>query len=126
MSRILGLESEHYSGNWSVVKIQNDFALDSKIRDAGWNLFSMTEEVKAMFFGAITPEKVKNALQRILGKVQQHHFNALEVTGVETKRFLGVTYTMVSAQSRHIQQSCYLQSDEERFALHSDAEWARS
>jgi len=114
MTQILGLESEPYSGNWSLVKVLDGFALDRKIHAPGWNFFFMAAEVKAMFFGALGAKKIQNALKRILGKVKQQHFNGLEVTGIVAKRFLGVPYAIVSAHSRHVQQSCYLDSAEAR------------
>ncbi len=124
-TQLLGLETEPYSGNWSLVKVLDGFALDRKIHAAGWNFFFMAAEVKVMFFGAIGAKKIQNALKRILGKVRQQQFNGLEVTGIVAKRFLGVPYAIVSAHSRHIQQSCYLDSTEARRTSHRDAEWAR-
>jgi len=125
MTQLSGLESEPYSGNWSLVKVLDGFALDRKIRASGWNFFFMAAEVKAMFFGALGAKKIQNALKRILGKVKQQHFNSLEVTGIVAKRFLGVPYAVVSAHSRHVQQSCYLESAEARRRSQHDAEWAR-
>jgi hypothetical protein len=78
-----------------------------------------------MFFGALGAEKIQNALNRIFRKVTQQHFNSLEVTGIVAKRFLGVPYSIVSAHSRHIQQSCYLDSAEARRTSRRDADWAR-
>ena len=37
--QLFGLESESYSGNWSVVKVLDAIPLDRNIRVAGWNLF---------------------------------------------------------------------------------------
>jgi len=76
-------------------------------------------------FCALGAKKIQNALKRILGKVKQQHFNSLEVTGIVAKRFLGVPYAVVSAHSRHVQQSCYLASAEARRRSQHDAEWAR-
>ena len=121
----LGLESEPYSGNWSLLKVLDGFALDRKIHASGWNFFFMATEVKAMFFGALGAKKIQNALKRILGKVKRQHFNAVEVTDMVTRRFLGVPYSMVSAHPRHIQQSCYLDSSEARWTSRLDTEWAR-
>ena len=125
MARIVGLESEPYSGNWSVVKALDGFALNRKIHAAGWNFFFMAAEVKVMFFGAIGAKNIRNALKRLLGKVRQQHFNGLEVTGIVAKRFLGVPYATVSGHSRHIQQSCMLDGVQERRTAQSDAEEAR-
>jgi hypothetical protein len=107
ISQFLGLESEPYSGNWSVVKALDGFALDRKIHAAGWNFFFMAPEVKVRFLGTLGTTKIQSALKRILAKVRPQNFNALEVTGIIAKRFLGVPYVTLSAHSRHIQQSCY-------------------
>src|SRR5262249_19606002 len=37
IAEVLGLESEPYLGNWSAIKVLDGFALDKKIRAAGWN-----------------------------------------------------------------------------------------
>lgn len=118
-TQLLGLESEHGLGEWSVLKVLDGFALDRKIHAAGWNFFFMAAEFKAMFLGTVGTTKIQNALKRILGKAKQQHFNGLEVTGIVAKRFLGVPYVTVSAHSRHVQQSCYLDSTEERQASHT-------
>jgi hypothetical protein len=125
ITQLLGLESEPCSGNWSVVKTLDGFALDREIRAAGWNFFFMAAEVKVMFFGTLGTKKIHNALKRILAKVRPQNFNGLEVTGIVAKRFLGVPYATVSAHSRHIQQSCCLDSAEARRTSRRDAEWAR-
>jgi hypothetical protein len=116
-----GWESEPYSGPWNLFKGVYDFALDRKIRAAGWNLFFIASEVKVMFFGAIRAKKIQHALHRILGKVSQQHFNSLEVTGIVAKRFLGLPYAIVSAHSRHIQRGCYLEGAELRRSSQRDA-----
>src|ERR1700674_3886300 len=113
-TQLLGPESGPYSGNWSVIKALDGFALDRKIHAAGWNFFFMAAEVKVMFFGAIGAKNIQNAVKRMLGKLRPMNFNCLEVTGIVAKRFLGVPYTVVSAHSRHIQQSCYLDGAEVR------------
>src|SRR3984893_431741 len=120
------LESEPYSGQWSVVKGLDGFALDRKIRAAGWNFFFIASEVKVMFFGSLGAKKIQHALRRILGKVSGHHFNGLEVTGIVAKRFLGLPYTTVSAHPRHVQQSCYLDTPEVRQSSQQDATSAAS
>jgi hypothetical protein len=125
MAQALGLQSEPYSANWGVIKALDGLALDRKIHAAGWNFFFMAAQVRVMFFGAIGAKKIQNALTRMLGKLKPMNFNCLEVTGIVAKRFLGVPYTVVSAHSRHIQESCYLDGDDERRTSQRDAEQAR-
>ena len=125
MTDVLALQSEPYFKNWSVVKALNGSTLDDKIRAARWHFFFLADEVKATFFGAIGAVKIQGALQRIARTVKQQEFNCLEVTGIVAKRFLGVRYATVSAHSRHIQQSCQLDSFESRQNGRRDAEWAK-
>jgi hypothetical protein len=108
-----------------VVKALDGFALDRRIRAAGWNFFFIASEMKVICFGALGAKKIQHALNRILGKVSQQHFNSLEVTGIVAKRFLGLPYAIVSAHSRHVQQSCYLDRAEVRRSSQRDAAWAR-
>jgi hypothetical protein len=108
------LPKAHYSGAWSVVEKIDGSTLDRKIRRAGWNFFFIASEVKASFWGGIKAPKIESALRRILGKVREQNFNALEITGIVAKRFLGVPYAVVTAHSRHLQQNCYLDGAEAR------------
>ena len=120
MTKLFGIESEPYSESWSVVKALNGFVLDRKIHAAGWNFFFMAGEFKVMFLGTRSADKIHSALTRILSKVRGQDFNCLEITAIIAKRFLGVPYTMVSAHSRHIQQSVYLDSAKARRAEHKE------
>jgi hypothetical protein len=125
MPQLIGFETEPCFGEWSAVKALDPFALDRKIHAAGWNLFFMAEEIKAMFFGSLKAAKVQSALQRILAKVKPQQFNGLEVTAIVARHFLGVPYVTVSAHSRHMQHSCNLDSAEVRRVSQDDAAWAK-
>ena len=124
IAQFLKLESEAYSGNWSVVQGFDGYALDRKIHVAGWNFFFMAAEVKVMFFGRPGTTKIRNAVRRILAKLKPQSFNCLEVTGIKKKRFWGLRYATVSAHARHIQPSCYLEAARVRRAAQLDSEWA--
>jgi len=125
MAQTLAIESDPYVGNWGAVRSFNGFALDRKIHAAGWNFFFMAGEVKAMFFGVVGEKNIRKGLKRILAKVSDHNFNCLEVTGIAAKHFAGLPYTLISANWRHIQESCRLDSALQRRADQKGAEWAR-
>jgi hypothetical protein len=125
ITQLLGLESEPCSGGWSLLKVLDSFTLDRKIHAAGWNFFFMAAEVKVMFVGSVGAGKIQSALKRILEKVKLQEFNGLEVTQIVAKRFLSVPYVTVSAHSRHMQQSCHLDSIAERQTFRRNAEWSR-
>jgi hypothetical protein len=125
MKKLVGLESEPYSGEWTLLRALDVCALDRKIHAAGWNFFFMATEVKVMFFGSVGATKIQNALKRMVKKVQEQHFNSLEVTAIVTRHFLGVPYVTVFAHSRHMQQNWCLDTSVGRQSLQRDAEWAR-
>ena len=125
MPQHIGFESEPDLGEWSMVKAPDAFTLDRETHAAGWNFFFMAAEVKAIVFGSLSATRVRSALKRILAKVKQQHFNGLEVTAIVPRHFLGVPYVTVSAHSRHMQQSCNLDSAETRRTSQDDAEWAK-
>jgi hypothetical protein len=122
MAQPFQLESEPSSGGWRLVKRLDGISLDRKIQTAGWNFFFMAAEVNVSFFGAVGAAKIQNALRRILAKVKPQNFNGLEITGIVAKHFLGVPYVTVSAHSRHMQKSCYLDSSETRQASQDKSE----
>jgi hypothetical protein len=125
MTEHLGLESDSYSQNWSVVRAVNGFSLERKIRAAGWNSFFMAAEVQGNAFGSIRAGSLRTALQRIFSKVRDEDFNCLEVTGIVARSLLGIPYVEVSAHSRHIEKGWRLNHPRERRAAQSAAEWAK-
>ncbi|MFZ0807380.1 MAG: hypothetical protein WAN03_14385 [Candidatus Sulfotelmatobacter sp.] len=125
MKQRLGLESEPCAGEWNRLTVMDGFTLDRKIHAAGWNFFFLATEVKVMFLGGMGAAKIQNAVTRILAKVKPLHFNGLEITEIAAQRFLGVPYVTVTAHSRHVQQSCNLDSHEARRTSQNDAAWAR-
>lgn len=67
MPELFSLEIERYSGNWNVVKTLDGFALDRKIRVAGWNFFFMGAcrskgDVFRCDWGEENPERVATNL----------------------------------------------------------------
>jgi len=125
ITQLIGLETDPGFAEWRMVKVGDAFTLDRKIHAAGWNLFFMASEVKAMFFGSLGAAKIQRALERIVAKVKPLNFNGLEVTAIVARHFLGMPYVTVSAHSRHMQHSCHLDSAEARQTSRENSEWAR-
>lgn len=75
--------------------------------EAGWTSFGLAGGAKATVFGIDEGKMVRRAIMEILTRLEPEKFNSLEitrVTSVASKRFLGVRYVTVSAESRLIQQ----------------------
>ena len=112
--RSLGIESEPYSEGWQSLGVLESSDLDRKIRAAGWNLFFMAGELRAVVPAWGGQNTLRRGMKRLLAQTRAQHFNCLELTQVLRKRFLGIPYVSMGAHSRHIQQGSEVQSLEQR------------
>jgi hypothetical protein len=104
-------ESESCVPGWRLVKDLDACGLDRKIRDAGWTFFCLAGQLGATAFGIDEQKTLSRTVGQILAKLESTEFNCLKIMRVASetsKRFLGVRYVTVSAQSRHIQASAPL------------------
>ncbi len=110
----LRFETEPYVPGWRSVKNLDGYGLDREIHEAGWTFFCLAGETRATVFGIDGEKMVRTAIERIVANPKSEKFNSLEIVRlalVASKRFLGVCYVTVSAQSRHIQKSAILSRD---------------
>jgi hypothetical protein len=121
----LGIEIEPCMQSWSVVRVDSAEALDQQIRGVGWNWFLMATELKVTVFGSASQMVLRRALMLIVKNHPTQFFNCLEVTNISTKKFFGLPYTVVTANSRHIQSSWRLDDVDRRQKDQRQAEWAR-
>ncbi len=110
----LRVEAEPYWHGWEIIKDSDGDTLDRKIRGAGWSFFFMAANIQAIACGLVGAKTVQRAVKRVLAKVNPSEFNCLEITEISARRFLSFPYVHVSAHSRHIQRTPFLQSFGER------------
>lgn len=110
----LGIESEPYARNWRSLGVLESSGLDRTVRAAGWKLFFMADELRAIVPAWGGQKTLGRGVKRLLARARLQHFNCLEVTQIGRKRFLGIPYLSMAAHSRHIQQGSQIQSAEQR------------
>ena len=110
----LRVETELYSHGWEIIKNAGADTVDRDIRRADWNFFFLAASIHATALGYLGERTVRRAMERVLAKAEPSKFNCLEITEVSTRQFLGFPYVHVSAHSRHIQKSPFLQELAER------------
>ena len=111
MPGTLQFDTQSCVPGWRLVKHLDGYGFDRKIREAGWNFFCQGGETNATVFGIDKEKMAHRAIERILAVLKSKAFNSVAIVRVATessKRFLGVGYLTVSAQSRHIQESSVL------------------
>ena len=107
----LRFESEACAPGWRLVQNLDGCGLGRKIHEAGWTFHWLAGEIGATVFGLDEQKTVRRAVEQILANLESAEFNSLEIMRVASeasKRFVGVRYVTVSAQSRHIQESAFL------------------
>ena len=111
LPKSLRFESEPCAPGWRLVQNLDVYELGQKIHEAGWSFFWQAGEIGATVFGFDEQKTLRRAIEKILANLESAKFNSLEIMRVvleASKRFLGVRYVTVSAQSRHIQESAFL------------------
>jgi hypothetical protein len=111
LPEFLRFESEPCAPGWRLVKNLDGYGLDRKIHEAGWTFFCLAGQLGATVFGIDEQKTLSKAVKQILASPESEEYNSLEIMRVASeasKRFLGVHYVTVSAQSRHIQESAFL------------------
>jgi hypothetical protein len=110
----LRVETELYLHGWEIIKNSDADALDRDIRRAGWNFFFPAASIQATALGYWGERTVRSTMERVLAKAEPSKFNCLEITEISAKQLLRIPYVHVSAHSRHIQKSPFLQAPAER------------
>jgi hypothetical protein len=102
---MLSMESERFLPGWRMVKNLDRQALTRAIEGVKWNFFYLAGEIRTTVFGREGVGTLRRAVKRILAKQegQSFRFNALEITKITSKWFLGIPLLRVTAHSRHIQ-----------------------
>jgi hypothetical protein len=111
LPEFLRFESEPCAPGWRLVKNLDGYGLGRKIHEAGWTFSWRAGEIGATVFGLDEQKTLRRAVEQILANLESAEFNSLEIMRVASeasKRFLGVHYVTVSAQSRDIQESVFL------------------
>jgi hypothetical protein len=110
----LRVETELYSHGWEIIKNADADSVDRDIRRADWTFFFLAASIQATAMGYWGERTVRRAIERVLAKAEPSKLNCLEITEVSARQFLGFPYVHVSAHSRHIQKSLFLQEPAER------------
>jgi hypothetical protein len=106
----LDASSEAFLTGWRAFANLNGYALTRKIEAENWHFFCLAGEHRASTLGGDRQTTLQRAVRQILAKTASEKYNALEVTKITAKRFLGVPYLRVCAHLRHVQEDILLVS----------------
>jgi len=95
-------------GDWDLVRGDDGFAVDRKLREAGCHFFFMVPAVEASAIGLDVRDTCANALEKVTRAVSERGFNAVEVTAITRRVWLGLHYVRITAHPRHVRNSPFL------------------
>ena len=101
------LESKQY-GHWKLLTGVDGFTVERALSKAGWHFFFMARETRVSAVSSTPHGAVRKALKKVAEAIEAQSFNALEIAGIATKRFLGLHCATVVAHARHSKHSPYL------------------
>jgi hypothetical protein len=101
----LRFEGQPYSNGWRLLRSLKSSEIDAEVRGCGWNFFFMAELMKRTVFGLARGSALKRAARKILSQTRVDAFNAVEITGITARRFLGLHCVTVRAHCRSLQKS---------------------
>jgi hypothetical protein len=100
----VSVDTEAFLRGWKLVRNLDGYALARIIVKANWNFFYMAGEIRGIAFGRAVQGTLRRGLRRIVTKREGQDYNSLEITNIVAKRFLGIPFVRISANSRHIQK----------------------
>ena len=121
----LAVESNPYFRSWRSLGTAESSGLESSARAIGWTLFFLAGEIRAMVPAWGGHNTLRRGVKRLLARTHLQHFNCLEVTEISRKYYLGIPYLSISANPRHIQQGCQIESMELRLRHEKSTEFTK-
>jgi hypothetical protein len=104
----LQVETKGYLPGWEMVTDSDGSGLDAKIRKTGWSFFFLAATLHTTVWGSWNEATLRKALNRVVNQLKRSRFNSLEITAIAGKRFLGLPYLQLSANSRQMQEEMSL------------------
>lgn len=117
------MESRSYSKTWRTMTGLDSFAVDRKLRSAGWRLFFIAGELSVSEFGWGT-SAVRRAVKRILSRGRKSKMNCMQIKQVRHSPVPGFPYVSVRGYRFHIQKDALLASNAQRESEQQDRDWA--
>jgi hypothetical protein len=102
------MEDQLVLGEWNLVSRLSPAEFDKELYKAGWQFFYIPPEVRASALGFNRKHAIERVLNKLLVKADAAKLNAVQLTSVEAKKFLGIHYASISACLRHVQKSLIL------------------
>ena len=96
-------ESQTFLSGWRVVKDFDNYVLCRKMRETNWRFLRLHVSKEARLMGRRQQEVLRRGVEQILAELKGRKFNALEITVLNSKSFLGLIFLEIAVNVRHFQ-----------------------
>ena len=117
------IASHSYSGTWRGITGLDSFAVDRKLRSAGWHLFFIAGELKVIELGW-GASAVRRGIKKILSRGRKSNLNCMQITQIRHSWIPGFPCVAIYGYSFHIQKETFLESDAQRESKQRERDWA--
>ncbi len=104
----LQIAREPFLPRWGCVRRFRPAELERELGKVDWHFFFIPPEIQAFGLARVPDRALHKAITRLLGRAEVEKLNALEITNITTKTYLGFHLASVRAHLRHIQDSPFL------------------
>lgn len=101
----LRFEGHSYSDGWRLLNRLTGGEIELRARNCSWNFVFQADVITRTVFGFGRVGSLRRATNKVLGEAQRNAFNAVEVTEITARRFLGMHCVSVGAHFRSLQKS---------------------
>ncbi len=95
-------------GDWEMVSELDGFGVERELRQSGWHFFFLVPAITAASIALDRQRARAKAIRRITQAVDASGFNAVEITAIEQKSWLGIHYVSITAHPRHVRNSPFI------------------
>ena len=95
-------------GHWNLIAGFDGFETAKRLGERGWYLSFIVPALQALGFAFSLQVALRKALHRLMQKVEERNFNALEIANIRVKTFLGVSWARVAGYPRHLRDNPFV------------------
>ena len=101
-------------GDWEIVSELDGLGVERELRQFGWHFFFMVPEFKTTSIALDSRTAYAKAIRGITRAVDTNGFNALEISAIKQRNWLGIHFVSIRAHPRHVRNSPFIRNFEPR------------
>jgi hypothetical protein len=102
----LACHSRRVAG-WNLIDRANAYDLDASLRKQGWYFLFFVPRIEASAFALTSEAVLQKAGRKVFRKADLQGFNALEITTIRKRNYLGMKYVRLAVHPHEVRTNPY-------------------